>query len=313
MSVVHSRVSVLVALLAFASPSARVGYAAEPSTTPLASPAASVPVHAPRGTVDVGSTGANGVFNPTSNVTIDLATQGTYDPQRWMVIFHYQSVNIPSNVTVNFTNHPSRAPVVWLVQGNVTIAGSVRLDGAFGHEGHQPPRYAEPGPGGFRGGRGSLDGLEDDPSPGLGPGGGFRNLGGTNAGGGHGGYSTPGAVGWNSGGAGGSAYGDHSVKQLVGGSGGAGGRHVANGADVSGGGAGGGAILIAANGTITVTNTGLITAYGGRWGGGQSSNGIGGYGSGGTIKLVADSVLLQRGGNGARLNALPWDPGTGAK
>ncbi len=54
-----------------------------------------------------------------------------------------------SGATVTFKNHASCAPVVWLVNGNVTIVGTVSLDG----QQNQPPgTLAEPGPGGFRGG-----------------------------------------------------------------------------------------------------------------------------------------------------------------
>ncbi len=73
---------------------------------------------------------------------------GVYDPTMWAVVFKYAGVNIPSGVTVTFLNHASRCPVVWLVQGNCTIAGSVVLDGeSYTSDGSIP----ESGPGGFRG------------------------------------------------------------------------------------------------------------------------------------------------------------------
>lgn len=82
----------------------------------------------------------DGIFAPTADVEIDLATaitaapgawastpsqgQRVYDPGHWAVVFRFQSVTIPKGVTVTFRNHPSRAPVVWLVQEVVDIAGT---------------------------------------------------------------------------------------------------------------------------------------------------------------------------------------------
>jgi hypothetical protein len=63
------------------------------------------------------------------------------------VVYKFTSVNIPSNVTVTFKNHPKNPPVVWLVQGNVTINGTVNLRGNETLQTFRPG-----GPGGFRGG-----------------------------------------------------------------------------------------------------------------------------------------------------------------
>ena len=114
------------------------------------------------------SDGSDGNFNPGSNIEVDLsqaitgawdannaanAGLGRYDASKWAVVFKYASVNIPANVTVTFKNHPTHAPVVWLVSGNVTIAGAVKLDGAGGtSDVILMLAPAEAGPGGFRGG-----------------------------------------------------------------------------------------------------------------------------------------------------------------
>ena len=110
--------------------------------------------------LDVGSDGLSGTFNPVSSVQIDLSlaitgdlstpgnVNGVYDPVRWAVIFKYASVNIPAGVTVTFESLPSRAPVVWLVQENATVNGSVNLDSSPGNAtAQQSPR----GPGEFAG------------------------------------------------------------------------------------------------------------------------------------------------------------------
>jgi hypothetical protein len=277
------------------------------STSSAASSAASALTGSMRrGTVDVGSTGADGTFNPTgASHVVDLAAQGTYDPQRWLVVFHYTSVNIPQGTTVTFLNHPSRAPVVWLVQSDVTIAGTISLDGQPGRNGGVAPTYAEPGPGGFRGGRGTLNGLTDDSSAGFGPGGGYLSAA-TNGAGSGGSYGTLGFGGqYNP--LVGPIYGDPSLAQLVGGSGGAAGRYVVNGSAIAGGGGGGGAILIAANGTIAIAQTAVLSAAGGAGGvGPNSSGGVGdeaGGGSGGAVRLVADTVTIARGTPGAVVRA----------
>jgi hypothetical protein len=82
------------------------------------------------------SDGSDGVFNPTANVEIALSQavpgawnssnsanpgKGVYDSAKWAVVFKYASIDIPVGVTITFKNHPTHAPVVWLVQGSVTI------------------------------------------------------------------------------------------------------------------------------------------------------------------------------------------------
>jgi hypothetical protein len=208
--------------------------------------------------LSIPSDGSDGALNITANTVIDLsqavtgtwdannsanAGKGIFDPAKRAIVFKYSSVNINASRTVTFTNHPSRAPVVWLVQGTVAIAGTLSLNGST------PPfnnLLAEPGPGGFRGGANGAPGI----GSGLGVGGGISpSIAGS--------YAT--------------TYGTHSVLPLVGGSGG------------HGGGAGGGAILIAAANSISVT--GSVTSVGG-----TTFSGSLGIGSGGAIRLVANSI-----------------------
>jgi plastocyanin len=180
-------------------------------------------------TLNVSSDGSDGALNvTTANKVIDLrlATTGTwnqnnaantgngvYDRDKRAVVFKFSSVNIAAGRTVTFINHPTRVPVVWLVSGNVVIAGTLVLDGGSNSAG---VIYGEPGPGGFRGGPGTWN------SVGLGIGGG------ANANGKF--VLAP--------------YGNLTSVPLVGGSGGSGGNNS--------GGGGGGAILIAAGDTMTV-------------------------------------------------------------
>ncbi|MGE3164637.1 MAG: hypothetical protein AB7O52_07015 [Planctomycetota bacterium] len=173
-----------------------------------------------------------------SDLVVDLSTAGTYDPVHWAVVFHYSSVDVAAGRTVTFLNHPTNAPVVWLVHGDVNIAGTVNLDGKAG---------GEPGPGGFRGGRPFSNGSI---GPGFGPGGGR--------------VVNPFTGEWGVYGGGARAYGSDLVIPLLGGSGG-GGFGTASGCG------GGGAILIAANGTVTVA--GVLRARGGPGGGYAASGG----------------------------------------
>ena len=212
-----------------------------------------------------GADGSDGELNITSNTVIDLrlavtgvwdannaanAGKGIYDPNKWAIVFKYSSVTIASNATVTFTNHPTHAPVVWLVNGEVTINGKLRLDGRYDTD---PSHLSEPGPGGFRGGLTAQAGL--GVGPGFGPGS-FSTTG-------HGAYSTI------------TPYGNPQIIPLIGGSGGSG-RSDWNGSG------GGGAILIAASGSISVSSSGVISANGGQ--------GTVHLGSGGAVRCIADQI-----------------------
>src|SRR5712692_633696 len=267
---------------------------------------------------DSGSTGTDGAFSPTVNTTVPLPPSG---------IFNFTTVNIPSGVTVTFSNNTTKTPVVILASCNITIAGTINLNGGDGFPagtagggnlGDDGIPGAGAAGGGFSGGRGGLVGtFASSPSgttatlggAGLGPGGGgpggpsvtycgTRVLGG--AGGGFSAAGTNSATylngcggGINPNGAGGAAYGSSGLLPLIGGSGGGGGS---GGTSFSGAGGGGGAgaILLAATGTVNITGT--INANGGRGGdtGGPGDGGAGGGGSGGAIRIVATTVA----GNG---------------
>ncbi len=212
-----------------------------------------------------GSDGHDGAFNPTADINIDM----TDHPDG---IYQYASVNIPAGVTVSFTPSAANAitpiPVVWLIQGDCVVAGTIDVSGksANGTVG------GAGGPGGWRGG--NID------MPGLGPGGGDRGQSGS--------YGTTGCLeGWNRRGSE-SLYGNEYLIPLLGGSGGGGNTSVA-------GSGGGGAILIAASGQISLT--GGIAANSGSWptGGNWDSGLSDSSGSGGAVRLVSTIIL----GNGS--------------
>ena len=235
-----------------------------------------------------GSTGADGAFNPVASTTLQIPPSG---------VFNFTTINIPQGVEIRFTKNAKNTPVTFLASGNVVIAGRIFIDGAdrngrFGGEG---------GPGGFRGGNGGtpLDSING--SPGDGPGGGGGATGGTtgNSSGGGGGFFGAGANGiLKSGdgvvGQGGPRYGSRTLLPLIGGSGGGGGSSFVGSNNVGGaGGGGGGAILIASSTSISFPDNSDasrgILARGGA-GGPSFADFTGGSGSGGAIRIVANTV-----------------------
>jgi hypothetical protein len=232
-----------------------------------------------------GSTGADGAFSPPANIAVQLPDSG---------VLNYTTVNIPTGVTVTFLKNATNTPVYILASGDVTIAGTINVNGDTGAT-IAPGRG---GPGGFDGGVGGP--VNFCGGPGLGSGGGkagiqvFTTMS-YGAGGGGGSFGTAGAAGgtanatYSRGGAGGSTYGNTDIYPFIGGSGG-GGACASSSYLGTGGGGGGGALLIASSGTINVT--GSITANGGAGGAisGGSYSGVGGAGSGGAIRLVANTI-----------------------
>jgi hypothetical protein len=251
--------------------------------------------------LDVSSDGSDGIFDPppppTGRIEIDLAQAvsgpgidwrtpstnpdpesglggpGVYDPEKWAVVFKYESVHIRAGVRLTFLNHPTRAPVVWLVENDVIIDGQVDVSSEF--RTFVSVLATEPGPGGFRGGFGNNVG-SNLRSGGFGPGGGAREVEGRPWGG-------PGAYGEATPAEGGGApYGDPQIVPLVGGSGAGGGKWQESRTEIYPGGAGGGAILIAAGGTIRIDGQLFANST---WSGGNNS-----AGSGGAIRLIASFV-----------------------
>lgn len=274
---------------------------------------------------DSGSTGADGVLNPTASVEIVLPPSG---------VLNYSSINIPSGVTVTFRRNALNTPVQLLVSGNATIAGTIDVRGrdatdvgtAGGGNLSDDGTPGVAGPGGFDGGVGGKAITHPDSSrwagsAGLGPGGGWggvytaiRGTGscfqtrinyyavdGLGAG-----YAELGANPHAPYGCGftgrGQTYGSSAIQPMIGGSGGGGGSGTES-FPGAGGGGGGGALLIAVTGTLTVSGT--INADGGNGGGiqggGSTPPAAGGGGAGGAIRLVATTVagggsLLARAG-----------------
>ena len=225
--------------------------------------------------LNIPSDGSDGALNITTNTVIDLTQAvtgnwtnagtgtGVYDPAQWAVVFKYSSVNIASGATVTFNNHYANPPVIWLVESNVTVNGTLSLSGSAGTE-IIPSAFvpSSPGPGGFRGGpwQNNVGGGD-----GLGPDGGGINGGSPNVSGGYSG-----------------SYGNAQILPLIGGSGASWVNYCGEGS----GPAGGGAILIAAGSTVTVN--GIINAAGGS---GTTNSCNPSFGAGGAIRIVANQVL----------------------
>ena len=211
--------------------------------------------------VNSGSNGSDGAFNPTTSTVINMADH----PDG---IYQYTSVNISNGVTVTFIPNANNTPVVWLVQSNIVVNGTVNVSGKDQSNGIG----GFGGPGGYRGGNGGVTS-----TPGQGPGGGPVGTGGGNAS-----YASLGLTNSSVPFAG-ALYGNPFLIPLVGGSGGGGTIFS------SGGSGGGGAILLAASGDIAV-NGSILAGYGYT---------CGGAGSGGAVRLIASRIT---GSSSARIS-----------
>ncbi|MBI4515695.1 MAG: hypothetical protein HY699_07760 [Deltaproteobacteria bacterium] len=203
-----------------------------------------------------GSTGADGAFAPSANITRALPPDG---------VFNFTTVNIKPGVTVKFQRNQKNTPVYILATGNVTIDGTIDISGT---DGGSNGVAGVGGSGGFDGGAGALL----CGGAGLGPAGGAPGCGGfLAASAGDGGFF--------------GSYGNPVLNPLIGGSGGGGANGATNRA--FGGGGGGGAILIASSGTVNLS--GSIVSYGGSAG---RSGGclFGGSGAGGAIRIIANTI-----------------------
>ncbi len=236
---------------------------------------------------DSGSTGADGDFAPTTDVTLGLPENG---------IFNFTTVNIPTGVTVRFGQNSRNTPAILLVQGDMVVDGTIDISGVDGGAfGFVPP-------GGYRGGFSASAGK--DGINGLGPGGGRGGVeltsSSTNCGGGGAAYFTsithknssctqlvPDAL----------SYGSPRLLPLLGGSGGGSGVNLSTDNSVfsGAGGSGGGALLLAVTGSLTLN--GAINAKGGDGGPSGTSSRVtaGGGGSGGGLRIVATN--FSGGGN----------------
>src|SRR6266540_825432 len=226
-------------------------------------------------TFSSGSTGADGAYAPTCAPTPCTVTQAL-PPSG---IYNYTTVSIPSGVTVQYTRNAVNTPVTLLAAGDVTIMGTISVNGDNGLNGSNTGQVVNPGglggPGGFNGGIGNLGNLTLFPGAngGQGPGGG--NL-------------TPGNPILTTLATYGAPSTFVSLLPLFGGSGGFGNFiNPSSGVGGSGGG-GGGAIVIASSSKISVT--GSITANGGAGGNPNSGGNCTSGGSGGAIRLVAPEV-----------------------
>lgn len=267
-----------------------------------------------------GSTGADGAFNPTCaptpcTVTVALPPSG---------VFNFTTISVPTGVTATFTRNAANTPVTLLATGDVTIAGTILLDGQPAGDAVagivSSPRAGLGGPGGFGGGEGGKGLITTRGGSGLGPGGGELEFGSIPGGffctSGGGGYGTNGGGGCS--GLGGRTYGSPALLPLLGGSGGGGGLGNTSFDTAGAGGGGGGAVLIASSTRIVFT--GRISALGGRGGSSAGVNvGPGGGGSGGAVRLVANSlegsggVISLVGGAGGVANVANQNGGAGGQ
>ncbi|MBU0964872.1 MAG: hypothetical protein KKA54_00700 [Proteobacteria bacterium] len=226
---------------------------------------------------DMVSDGSDGPFHPLQNTVIDLAGQN---------VFNFTTITIPDGVKVSFINTIGSVPVYFLATDDIVIDGTLDASGG-----------SSAGPGGYVGGLGGLDGAPGQ--PGFGPGGGYGGI-----------YRHPG---------GGSSFAttgtetkiDGCLSEILppappvpyeqdlfeGGSGGGGGGGGAYGVDGCKGGSGGGAVYLSTPWTISIE--GNVYARGANGVNCYTSalcgirGGPGGGGSGGMIRLSADTIILE--------------------
>lgn len=186
---------------------------------------------------------------------------------------------------MRFVRNDANTPVTILVRGDMTMRTdfccySIDVSGGSGSSGTSVTAGVggQGGPGGFRGGDGAAPLVN----------GAFVGGAGFGPGGGAGAVAT--ATSITSVAGGGTFFGVPELVPLVGGSGGGGGTgtSAATSCTGGGGGGGGGAILVAVNGTLTLTNYDIVAEGGnGGWVGNGSCDRGGGGGSGGAIRLLA--------------------------
>lgn len=259
------------------------------------------------GTFVSGSTGADGPFNPPTQVPVGTVVNGNnvIVPLPPTGVFNFTTVVIATGITATFQRNASNTPITILSTGDVNIDGTINISGqdGTGNTGNIGPLPGgKGGPGGFDGGYGgepASTGVDAKlPGNGLGPGGGQGgspnctfSLAWYNGGGG--GFGSDGmglCYGYVPNG--GNSYGSPTLLPLIGGSGGGGGDYGNYWSNPGGGGGGGGgAILIASSTAINIT--GSILANGGK--GGTGGTNTGGGGSGGAVRLVANVIS----GNGS--------------
>jgi|GEM_PF-2679635 len=225
-------------------------------------------------------------FDSGSTGTEDLHVSCSYEGETTYLnvglsgIRHFNSITIDEGCILKFipTGNGigmSSNPVRLLVREDVTIHGTINLDGTPGELGST--NYAAAGgiggPGGYNGGVSGH--TNHQPQAGYGPGGGagasLASNGNCSSSSGANGSLTPRAN-------------DIRYQMLIGGSGGGGGCNSSS-SRYYGGGGGGGAMLIAANGTITIN--GEVSAIGADTG---SSNSYHAEGAGGVVHFIANRV-----------------------
>jgi len=229
-------------------------------------------------TFSSGSTGADGAVAPTCaptpcTVTVPVPASG---------VFNATTVTIPAGVTVILAKNAANTPVTLLATGDVTVAGTLSVNGAAGAAPASSGPLINPGAvggaGGFPGGNGAARDNSLAASGGQGPGGG-RLANNTNIGDSLGQYGATASF--------------VSLLPLFGGSGGGGAVAPVGQSGASGGG-GGGALVLASSTKITVT--GAITANGGNGSGDAGAcvfpgwERLSGPGSGGALRLVAPEL-----------------------
>lgn len=262
------------------------------------------------------STGADGALTMTAPGDYDFDPVAAGLNAAGDNVFHFTTITIGQRVRLHLRakKMKSPGPVVFLASGAVTIAGSLSVAGADGHNGlsdFSQRSPSEPGPGGYAGGAGGKPGSIGQAGAGPGGGGAREGLVLDGCPAAFAGQPAQGTLNRNTDQSSnrcsaGASYGNVFLQPLIGGSGGSGGTVPSGTSTAGGGGAGGGAIRICSDNSITIPAPAVgfpfhsIDARGGN--GGTGRPGVlnnefieGGPGSGGAIHLQAPLVNLSGG------------------
>jgi hypothetical protein len=237
------------------------------------------------GFLDASAFPSLGIFNPASNVVVDMTAgtmtggatnSGTFTTHAGapLLVFTFSSFTLGTGLGITFTNTGYTA-VAFLSRGDMTIDGTINANGSAS-------------PLGVIGGPGATNAGDGENGEG-------------NSGGGGGGYGGTGGSGQRSlgfldlGGPGGTTYNPDITAQLEGGS-----QGGSSGFSGSRGGGGGGALQLGTLGSISIAGT--ISVDGGAVAAGSGGQG-GGSGGGLLVQanivfVASNSVLTANGGDG---------------
>lgn len=236
--------------------------------------------------------------------TVTIPASDAADPDKG--IYKFGTLVVESGAVITFEKNKNNTPIYIIASGDIIVDGKIHVNGGNASGGGNFGNLlgGTGGAGGFDGGDGGTyraNGKRGG-GPGGGEGGDYMENGGSShwgCSGGNGGYSYHGQNGSTDGSycaykaLGGKLYGNAFITPFVGGSGGGGGGgKVWSAHHGTGAGGGGGAMLLATAKNIIINSGAIVTANGGRAAQNKDRQACGGNGSGGALRLIADTIIV---------------------